>query len=824
MPTELHRAVRPGLVALLATTIAGCGLSTSSPPADDQAPVHLEERLEGAKIEGSQPAATEEPNLAWRFDVPDPGWRPIAPPGIEAVAPRWVDGALRLELTDAHPHGSNGDLNEGLVFTELPGLDFDDYGALEITARSVGIRNMGLMFNYSEDDPAYPDDVPFFSPGGMVGLVSDGTEQTYRIPLETANRRPWEGPWTEVALWFNALKTSGTAVLELTSMRLAPKEAEYDSTPAGVRRVGPDRRGESGLPGSRRSLFMHTPGEITFRLVVPVGGRLDFGVGVLGRKAPVRFSVSARSDGAEPRRLFDEVHSNGLDWSQHSVDLSRLGGETVDLALSVDSERPGTVAFWGSPTISGDRAVDRPNIILYVIDGAGADYVSAYGYPRHTTPNLERLAAAGALFERAHSNSGWTRPSTASFLTSLQHSSLGGLVRGRNVVPETVPTLAERLHAAGYQTALLTTNSNAGSISGLDRGNDVFREAPTENFSISSAELQGNFEAWREAYPGEPYYVHFQTTDVHNPHTPVPPFSGLFLDPASRRATDEITEHAEELPEAEESSYNEALKLVGADPTKYWIDQRSLHDECMAHQDAQIGKLVARLRQTGEWKRTILIIASDHSVAAGSWDYGLMMRDPTPEHLYHDDPGTPILRSGVSRIPLIVVWPGRVPPGTRSSQPVSMLDLVPTVLQLAGLAPAEIAQGRSMADHLLDDSAPPTEPVFLDDFEVDENGWFSGRIEIIDGRWGASLYVDEDPEADPTGPRSSPLLLYDLWNDPFCLHSLHEEHPHLVEEYTRRLEQQFRAHRDLGRLFEPGETSPLTPEQLEGLRALGYIQ
>ncbi len=69
-----------------------------------------------------------------------------------------------------------------------------------------------------------------------------------------------------------------------------------------------------------------------------------------------------------------------------------------------------------------------------------------------------------------------------------------------------------------------------------------------------------------------------------------------------------------------------------------------------------------------------------------------------------------------------------------------------------------------------------------------------------------------------------PLLVYDLWTDPLCLHSLHEERPDLVEKYTAFLEAQFEAHLDLALRFTAGGEVALTPEQLETLRSLGYIQ
>jgi arylsulfatase A-like enzyme len=483
------------------------------------------------------------------------------------------------------------------------------------------------------------------------------------------------------------------------------------------------------------------------------------------------------------------------------------------------------VGFWAAPILSGSRLAEKPNIILYIIDGGGADYMSVYGYEHDTTPNLAQLAAEGAVFDRAYSNSSWTRPSTLSFLTSLQSSALGGLVNGRNIVPNQVPTLAEHMHRTGYQTAEFTTNSNAGSISGLDRGNDVFRESGVENYSTSSIDLHENYWAWRTAYPGEPYLAHFQTTDVHTPHTPTVPFSGRFIDPERRRLADEWTAGVEEIPETDEVRIGEALDLIGADRTKYWTAQRDLHDECMAHQDHQLGQLVSRLKEKGEWEHTLLIVAADHSVAAGSWDYELLTRKSELPHVYHDDPATPILRPGVSRIPLIVVWPGVIAPGQRFAEPVSLLDLLPTVLDLTELTEPDFKQGRSLAPLLLGETGWESQAIFFDEFEVDGlTQEIRGRIEVIDGRWGASLLINEDPTAHPRWHRPAPLLLYDLTEDPFCLNSVHEERPDLMERYTRLLRRQFKAHRDLGSLFEAGEQSPLEPAQLEMLRSLGYIQ
>ena len=117
--------------------------------------------------------------------------------------------------------------------------------------------------------------------------------------------------------------------------------------------------------------------------------------------------------------------------------------------------------------------------------------------------------------------------------------------------------------------------------------------------------------------------------------------------------------------------------------------------------------------------------------------------------------------------------------------------------------------------------------MILDEFNVDRRtGELRGMIEVVDGRWGASLEINRPPDPDrwPQSTRTVPLLLYDLWNDPMCLRSIHEERPDLVEKYTQFLQDRYTAHRALGERFTSSDESPMTPEQLRTLRTLGYIQ
>jgi arylsulfatase A-like enzyme len=522
--------------------------------------------------------------------------------------------------------------------------------------------------------------------------------------------------------------------------------------------------------------------------------------------------------------FFEETYANQDEWGQRSVDLSSIAGKTVKISLETDADQSGEVALWAAPTISGMRDKDKPNIIFYIIDGASADYMSVYGYNRRTTPNLERLGEEGAVFEHAYSNCSWTGASNPSFMTSLYHSVLGGFESETDQLPDQAITMAQLLHSAGYQTGVFTTNSYCGTMSGFDRGVDVMREAEAEINSQSSKELHEDFWEWRGAHPGEPYWVHFQTTDVHWPWKPVAPFAGVYLRSELRERYYEWERRLAKAagfygPRWPTHYPPSVFEKTGINHLDFFEAVQCLKDETMAHNDYQIGKLVERLKESGEWEHTLLIIAADHGSS-----FGLKLLDPVPPIW------GPRFRSH-NRIPLIIVWPESIAPGQRFRQPVSLIDMLPTILELAGLSMPEMMQGQSLAPLLMGKEGWEPRPVIFDEFYVDsDTGDLFGDIEMLDGRWGASLDIDPRPD-DKKTPfrrlrplRPISLLLYNVWNDPQCLHSLHEERPDLVEKYTKFLEAQFEAHKTLGQYFTKSRESPLTPKQLETLRSLGYIR
>ncbi|MCH8813360.1 MAG: hypothetical protein IID07_16170, partial [Gemmatimonadetes bacterium] len=222
---------------LLALTLVSC---SGSPPGSRvltaDMPLHLEEHLDAATIVGSEIPADVPAAVEWRFDEPQPDWRPAKPiaPQWDAVKPLRADDALRLPLTARNR--ANGPRLIGVIYVDLPDWTIEDWGYVEIRARAQGpMSYVGLYFNYTEDDSRPGSVFPFYTWGERAFLVTDGTVQTYRLSLDWPQMRSWEGPWRHLAIWFNSQDDEEAVTLDILSVRVIPREAEYAGDRVGVR-------------------------------------------------------------------------------------------------------------------------------------------------------------------------------------------------------------------------------------------------------------------------------------------------------------------------------------------------------------------------------------------------------------------------------------------------------------------------------------------------------------------------------------------------------------------------------------------------------------
>jgi arylsulfatase A-like enzyme len=810
--SSIDRTVARAVILLMCSTpLEGCGAGDDLPLLTVEMPLHLEDHLGEARVTGSVAPSDGPKAMEWRFDQPQPGWRAARVPNpVSDLATVEATGdALRLTLTDATRRADGTPV--GSVAVDVPPTAANEWGDVVVRVRSDStVSTVNLRVNPGGANAAN---------GPAVPVVRDGTIQTYRLPWPTGGAAPvqaWIAAGRPVqSLGVGAQAPEGPGSIDILSVRGPPIEEGYRDPPSGIRHLLD--------PGfSRRTLYTNAPSRLEFRIAVPDGGRLDYGLRVLRDDVPVTFRVGVQVGRGELEIMTEEVVSDANEWLQRSVDLSAFGGEIVALVLENDAEDAGAIAFWSAPTVSAVGRSSRPNVIFYVIDTGAADQMSLYGYNRRTTPNLDAIAAEGAVFERAHSTAVNTASSTPSFMTSLHSSVLGG--SGDRLPPE-AKTMAERFHEAGYPTAVFTWNPNAGSNTGLERGVDVFHDGTTETYrapSRSSVELHRDFWEWRTTYPGSPYWVHFQTLDVHRPTIPPPPFAGLFAPVGTAERTLREDSILRAWDDNEGTTWGFVYQAnparwedTGVDRVSHYDARRALYDETMAHQDYQLGRFVERLKLSGEWENTLLVIASDHSIHATD-DFLKLGRDADAA----DEPYI-LLRSSASWIPLVFIWPGHIPGGQRIRERVSMIDVQPTVLELAGLPQPEILQGQSLVPLLLGRDGWEPRPVIFDHFDLNPQGEPSGSIEVIDGRWGASLLIRERAENEP---RPAPVLVYDVDNDPMALHPLNEERPDLVAEYTGFLTRQWEAHQLLAKRFTPGGDIELTTEQVERLRTLGYIR
>jgi len=824
-----------GLVYAL-TLSPSCG-GHSSVTSDSRAPalVHLGLELQHAHVTSAPAPAAAREKRSWSFAEPRPEWRPVVSTGNRGLAKvELLQIADGLRLTLLEPEGGRQGMLLGGLVVDVPETPLEAWTGLLVRARShARMAGIGAGCNLDTKN-AIPNGFSFFGGGeGTAPVFNDGSVQDYLLPL--VDHGGGDRKLHSVAIFASAPQS---AALEILSIQLVARGEPYLEN-SGVRSLTRDSF-------TRSAIFAHAPASLAFDVQVPDAGRLDVGLTCLAGES-ITYRVTVKHGTGEPQVLSSEKIADAGKWQQRSVDLSKWSGQRVQLALEASSEVEGSVAFWGAPIVSGRDQASRPNVIFYVIDGGGADLMSVYGYNRRTTPFLERLAKEGVVFDHAYSNATWTQPSTASFMTSLQHSVLGGLRRGvhSTPVPPKAVTMAEHMHRAGYETAVFTSNPNCARVIGLERGVDVMRDVDTEDSSNSSPELHERFWNFRREYPGHPYWTHFQTTDVHEPNDAPSPFAGLFVTPEEHERheqwNNQLFEKAGEVfgTTSIVDFYDIALKRAKIDRLGYYGISRGLYDETMAHQDRELERFVERLKAEGEWENTLLVIAADHGHPAGTfarWGRGLIQPQPAGWQ-------GALFDSYSTHVPLVFVWPRGIKGDRRFEQPVSMIDVLPTILELAGLPQPEILQGRSLAPLLLGRELE-SRPVILDEFRVDEaTGQMVGNIELVDGRYGASLEVAPvAPGADgshgrhsfPAGgrwgavhpffPEASRLLLYDLWNDPFATRAVNEQHPDLVEHYTKALTEQWHVHRALAqKVGEAGDQS-LDPQMLRQLRALGYTR
>ena len=404
-------------------------------------------------------------------------------------------------------------------------------------------------------------------------------------------------------------------------------------------------------------------------------------MGVLLDGRPLRFEVRLTQPDGTVVPLHDETIADTAQWRDARVDLSAWAGQEVRLALRSTGD-PGNVAFWANPIVSSAPA--KPfNVIFMIEDAQRADYLSVYGHPTKTTPFKERLMAErGVLFEHAITQAEKTRPSAGAYMTGLYPTTTGPLVLLRRA-ERPVPDLGRDHAGAGLcdgcpdaERQCRPVRRHAAGLRPHDRRVGGRRDAPRRRSpAIGSRQFL-------EQNRDRNFFLYLHAIDPHAPYDP----PAAVPRPVPGRACRRRSTAVERNPVF--------------DPP--WVEQptietrRRLYEAEIAHNDTVVEEFFGRLDRMGLSENTLVIMSSDHGEYLGDRSFfGNRMWDHRP----------PSYMAG-THVPMMFVYPKRFPQPKRIREPVQMIDLLPTVLELAGVDRTDLLlQGRSLVG-LVDGEQP----------------------------------------------------------------------------------------------------------------------
>jgi len=442
---------------------------------------------------------------------------------------------------------------------------------------------------------------------------------------------------------------------------------------------------------------------------------------------------------------------------------------------------------------AGPRPLEAPRgIVLIVLDTLRADGLSAYGNPRATSPAIDSLAARGVLFENAMSHAPWTLPGFIGLLSGRYPS---GAVFSEGSLQT---SLLDVLRAAGWSTAAFTEGGYVSRHFGMDRGFEVFHEEEGKTRLVvdqrptqGTGNIERTFNAaidWLREPRSQPFFLLVHTYEIHFPY---------------RRR-----EYAESLPrgklgptyeEKQRLAIRKGALIVGDEERAY---VRALYDGGVHSADTQVRRLLDALEETGLASDTVVVVTADHGEDLGG-------RDPRAlgEHGHQ-------LYDELLRVPLIVYHPRVEWPARRIGAQVRLVDVMPTLLEFAGLpVPAGLA-GASLVP-LLRGQETNTRFAYS---ELRRSPWNEHpRAAVRDGRH--KLIANLLPRA--TGWPE--VEFYDLSRDPGERENLVGIRHEALDALTVRLEGERDALRSEGGLEIP-EEQDLPPELRERLEALGYLE
>jgi len=406
----------------------------------------------------------------------------------------------------------------------------------------------------------------------------------------------------------------------------------------------------------------------------------------------------------------------------------------------------------------GGSGAGRPNVILITLDTVRADRMGFLGSKKGLTPNLDALARQGIVFENAYSQAPITPVSHATILTGT-YPQFHGIRNFGDRLPASVPFMPDVLHAQGYRTGAfvgsIILDPKNGFASGFERGFDLydagFHRQKTGEKREASMQRRGEVTlghvlGWLGKNKQGPFFIWFHLWDAHDPYDPPEPFRS---------------------------------RHPGAP-----------YDGGVAYVDATVGKLLDYLRKQGLYDNALIAVTADHGEALG--DHG-------------EKTHSIFLYNSTIHVPLLVKLPGNRSAGQRVSATVSLVDIVPTVLEALQTTPPPEVEGISLLNLIGNSSAAGRPAVSVGDHSERSFGWSS----LTSLRTGPQLYI--------RAPRPE---LYDLAADPAAKDNLYSSNRPAAARFDAQLDN-FLKRVSAG--APSSQTGGLDEKSMQKLSSLGYV-
>jgi arylsulfatase A-like enzyme len=442
---------------------------------------------------------------------------------------------------------------------------------------------------------------------------------------------------------------------------------------------------------------------------------------------------------------------------------------------------------------ASDAPLARPNIFLFTVESLRPDHIGLYTGQRDTTPNLDAFARESMVYEDAHSVTSWTLASHASIFTGL-YPTAHGTTGARSKLPDEAHTLADLLAARGYQTAGVASGPYLARGHNLNQGFAFYDDSAATigtqggaHDDITNPLLEKIINRFLTSYRDaqQPLFLFAYFWDPHYDYIPPAPYDTMFL-----------ADGAERINVRDYESSSSVTKALTPGELAYVLSQ---YDGEIRYTDMYLGRLFEALKQADLWEDSVVIVTSDHG----------------EEFFDHGEKGHKrSLYAESVHVPLLIKYPRSARIG-RDARLVSLVDLFPTILELSGADSPAAHQGRS----LLEAEPDPERPIFFELLSTFYHRATDGRYSREDEAWMAVRRGEHKLIVVPSQERAE---LYRVSRDPTEQNDIALGEPERVAELSHVLDLWKRDAKQLANTGASTEAN-LDPEQLERLRALGYL-